>query len=295
MLCRTQPERAQEFTQGRARQLRTLLPSIRQQQHQQQDGGRTDEGRHQEHHQNRRRQRLYQERSAYLPDGHADAEHAGDGAALRRRHLIGQDRDDRRKHGIEGQLRQAPAEQQHRNAGRERNDDETGRAAHHAADQPGASHAEPRRGPIAHASEHRIADERKDRADPQHHRQLSGRVLRRELPHAQRDRHEHGRQQRQPHARIGQRIDEDKEMTDARRFIVRARSNADSRRNGLDHRQSPHADDARIDLCGSGAESPVDPPAGVLQGMRRPRKRSCLRRRTWVYHARTSGRAAAAP
>ena len=85
-----------------------------------------------------------------------------------------------------------------------------------AADEPRPAHAPARGGAVAQLAEDRVADEGEQRADAQDQRQVIGGLRRRQLLQAQGQRDHDGRQEREPGAGIGRRIDRNEAPAAAR-------------------------------------------------------------------------------
>ena len=108
----------------------------------QQDQAAADGARGQEHRDLVALEELDEERAQHRRDRHGDAQHPGDRAALRHRHLVGQDGDEGGLQGVEGHLRQAPPDQHDDDAGRGGDDGDAEHATGQPADHPRAPHAE---------------------------------------------------------------------------------------------------------------------------------------------------------
>ncbi len=118
-------------------------------------------------------EQLDQEGAGHRRDGQADPQHTGDRAALSDRDLIRQHRDQGGEQCVEEQLRDAPSDEHHRDAGCDRDDEDAARTAHQADDHPGSPHAEARRGAVAQPAEERVGEHRQQGADPGDQRQAA--------------------------------------------------------------------------------------------------------------------------
>src|SRR5215207_11628718 len=72
------------------------------------------------------------------------------------RDLVWQHRHQGGEQRVEEQLGDAPADEDHRNAGCQRHHEDAERTAHQADHHPGPPHAQPRRGAVAHLAEERV-------------------------------------------------------------------------------------------------------------------------------------------
>jgi hypothetical protein len=118
-------------------------------------------------------EQLDQERTAHRPDGRADTQDTGDQAALDRRDLVRQHRHHGGEHRVIEQLGDTPADEDDRDAGGQRDNEDAEGTARQAGDHPWPPHAQPRRGAVAHPAEERITDHGHQGADPGDERQAA--------------------------------------------------------------------------------------------------------------------------
>jgi len=157
-LFRVDVEGASELAQRPGRPSRLVEPPILQRQHERQDKHAPDRTGSHEHGELVAGEQLDHEGAGDRRDGHTDAERAGDQAALHRRHLVWQDRDQSGEQRVEQQLSDAPAHQDDRNAGGRGDSQDAQRTADQSDDHPRPPHAEPGGGAVAQLAEERIAD-----------------------------------------------------------------------------------------------------------------------------------------
>nr|WP_246080215.1 hypothetical protein [Modestobacter altitudinis] len=143
----------------------------------QQDEEPADRARGQEHGQGVAGEQLDQKGAGHRRDGQADAQDAGDKAALRGRDLVRQHRHHRGEQRIEEQLREAPPQQDDRDRRRHRDDEQPQEPTQQSAYHPGAAHAEPPGRAVAQLAEERVGEQRQKGADSGHQRQAVRRLV----------------------------------------------------------------------------------------------------------------------
>ena len=176
-LPRIDIKRADEFPQ---RPLRLVLPgppAIIQGDREKEDKKAADRARGQEHGEQAAGEQFNQERAAHRCDGRADAQDTGDQATLDGRDLVGQHRHHGGQKRVEEQLGDTPSGKDDRDAGCQRDNQDTKRTAHQADNHPWPPHAQRRRGTVAHPAEERVTDHGQQGADPATSAKLLGACL----------------------------------------------------------------------------------------------------------------------
>ena len=97
----------------------------------------------------------------------------GDQAALDRRDLVRQHRHHGGEQRVEEQLGDTPSDEDDRDAGCQRDNEDTDGTARQTGDHPWPPHPQPRRGAVAHPAEERITDHGHQGADPRDKRQAA--------------------------------------------------------------------------------------------------------------------------
>ena len=141
-LARVDVERAEELAQRPRRPVRLVEPAVVQREGEEQDEEPADRAGGQEHGEPVAGEQLDQEGRAHRGDRHADAQDAGDQTALVDRDLVGQYGDLGREQRVEEQLGDAPSDEDDRDVGCQRDDEDAERAADQADDHPGPPHAQ---------------------------------------------------------------------------------------------------------------------------------------------------------
>ena len=174
-----------------------------------------DEERGEEHRQPGAVEGLDQVGGGHGRRGEADPEDPRDEAALCGGHLVGQDRDLGREEGVEEDLGDAPADENHRDGRCQGDGEGADGAAGQPDDHPRAPHAQAGGRAIAQPAEERVADDREERPHPGHEGEAPrGVVDADEVVDLQGQRHQEGRQEQQRPPGVGQGVQRDERPPD---------------------------------------------------------------------------------
>jgi hypothetical protein len=122
-------------------------------------------------------EQLDQKRGADRGDRETDTYETRDDAPLRERNLVRDHRHQRCEQCVEEHLREAPADDDDRNAGCERDHEDAERTAREADEHPGSPHPESRRGSVAHPAEERVGEDGQGGANARDQRKAVWRLI----------------------------------------------------------------------------------------------------------------------